>query len=184
MKLTRMSRICLALLLFVCGAVSADQSDPALIQLYKDLSNAEDAATASQIEGNIWKIWLSAPNAEATELLKKTTDAMSQSDYREALILATQLTEDYPDYAEAWNKRATIYYLIGNYDQSVNDIYETLKREPKHFGAISGLGLIFQRQGKLEPALSAFEQVLSISPQSMHARRNAELIREQLGSEI
>lgn len=162
----------------------SDQSDPALPELYEALKQASDPAQAAQIESQIWQVWLQAPDEESTDLLMKTARAMQQTDFREALILSTQLTEDYPDYAEGWNKRATVFYLMGNYDMSVSDIYETLKREPRHFGAISGLGLIFQRRGNLEGALAAFEQVLAISPQSINARRNAQQIRQELGSEI
>lgn len=162
----------------------ADQNDPELVELYNSLSAAPDAATAGEIESAIWQKWLEAPDGKSNDLLMKTTAAMRESNFRQALAYATELVDAYPDYAEAWNKRATVYYLLGNFDSSVSDIYETLRREPRHFGAISGLGLIFQRKGDLEGALAAFEQVLEISPQSINARRNAELIKQELGDEI
>jgi len=168
----------------LAASTSADQSDPSLPKLYEELADAADATVAERIEETIWQRWLQAPDDKSSELLLKITSAMRVSDFREALIFATQLTDAYPEYAEGWNKRATIYYLVGNYDKSVSDIHETLKLEPKHFGAISGLGLIFQRRGNLEAALTAFEQVLTISPQSINARRNAAMIRKELGSEI
>lgn len=182
---TRFSLLVVALLACIATTTAwSDQSDPALPALYDQLEQAVDASQAIEIESKIWQIWLQAPEGGATELLNKTVSAMQEQDLREALILSTQLVESYPDYSEGWNKRATLFYLMGNYDKSVNDIYETLKREPRHFGAIAGLGLIFQRRGDLEGALAAFEQVLAISPQSINALRNAEQIRQELGSEI
>ena len=89
-----------------------------------------------------------------------------------------------PDFAEGWNKRATLHYLLGDNDSSVADIRETLIREPRHFGAISGLGLIFMRQNNFEAALHAFEQVLIISPGSASAKSNVEYIRNESGTGI
>lgn len=162
----------------------ADQTDPALPGLFTSLESADSAATARQLESSIWEKWLEAPNADADRLLRKTTSALSENDLREALLVSTELVEQYPEYAEGWNKRATIYYLMGNFDESVADIKMTLSLEPRHFGAISGLGLIFRYRGELKPALAAFEQVLKISPQSYQAQRGVEELRNSIGREI
>lgn len=171
-------------LLLVTGASLADQTDPELPALFTSLENASDAAAARELESSIWEKWLEAPDSDADRLLRKTTTALSENDLREALLASTELVEQYPDYAEGWNKRATIYYLMGNFDDSVADIKTTLSLEPRHFGAISGLGLIFRHRGELEPALAAFEQVLKISPQSYQARRGVEELRQSIGREI
>ncbi len=165
-------------------AALADQNDPELPRLFTSLENAADASAAREVESSIWQKWLEAPDAEADRLLRETTTAMSANDLREALVASTALVEQYPDYAEGWNKRATVYYLMGNFDNSVADIKTTLSLEPRHFGAISGLGLIFRQRGELEPALAAFEQVLKISPQSYQAKRGVEEMRNRIGREI
>ena len=109
---------------------------------------------------------------------------MQARDLDAALETADALIARAPEFAEAWNRRATIHYLRGDDDESVADIRETLALEPRHFGAISGLGLIFLRRGDLEAALDAFEQVLEISPASANAKRSVERVRGELGREI
>lgn len=162
----------------------ADQNDPKLPDYYDELRAAESHSDAVDIESRIWQTWLVAPDDKADRLLHAVVDAMEQRDLREALIASSILVENYPDYAEGWNKRATIYYLMGDFDSSVADIGETLRLEPRHFGAISGLGLIFRANGDLEASLNAFEQVLQISPQSLNAQRSVAELKIQLGSEI
>ncbi|MBX2825508.1 MAG: hypothetical protein KTR33_12315 [Gammaproteobacteria bacterium] len=164
--------------------IFADQNDPELPQLFQRLENASSPVDARQLESEIWQLWLVAPDDASDRLLRATVEAMSQQDFREALLASNELVDTYPDYAEGWNKRATIHYLMGNFDSSVIDISETLRREPRHFGAISGLGLIFQAKGDLEASLDAFEQVLIISPQSLNAQRSVADLKQRLGREI
>ena len=99
-----------------------------------------------------------------------------------ALRLCSQLVDSTPDFAEGCNQRATLHYLMGDNDSSVADIREMIL--PRHFGAISGLGLISMRQKNFDAALDAFEQVLIISPGSASAKSNAERIRNESGTEI
>lgn len=171
-------------LLITPAGVLADQSDPALPDLYLQLQSAPDGSTAAVLEAQIWQIWLDAPDGPSLALVQQISMSMDQGDLDISLALCNRLVDLYPDYAEAWNKRATVHYLMSSYDDSVADILETLKREPRHFGAISGLGLIFHRSGKLEEALGAFEQVLEISPQSANAKRSVEQLRQELGKGI
>jgi len=173
-----------ALLLTLSPGVRGDQSDPALSDLYRQLLNAPDGATAASLESRIWQVWLKAPDERSQALLQSVSQSMDLRNYEEALSLSSELVELYPAYAEAWNKRATVYYLMSDFDASVSDILETLKREPRHFGAISGLGLIFSRSGKLDEALGAFEQVLEISPRSANAQRSVQQLRQELGKGI
>ena len=162
----------------------ADQRSEALPALFEALLEARSAADAARLEGLIWREWLEPPDAASRELLADLDAAMGDRDLDRALALADELVESAPGFAEAWNKRATIRYLRGEDDASVSDIRETLRLEPRHFGAISGLGLIFLRQGDAEAALGAFEQVLTISPASGNARRSVEQVRRGLGREI
>lgn len=162
----------------------ADQTDERLQSLFTELKLASDAEEASAIESKIWQLWLEAPDENASLLMSQVSQAMSSGQLDLALRLSNQLIDSAPDYAEAWNKRATIHYLMGDDDSSVADIGETLSLEPRHFGAISGLGLIFLRQRDLESALDAFEQVLIISPASRSALLSVERVRQEIEREI
>ena len=166
------------------GEARADQRSEALPALFDSLLDADGAAAAARIEGRIWQEWLDAPDATSRALLGEIDAAIRVRDPERALSLADELVETAPAFAEAWNKRATIHYLLGDDDASVLDIRETLALEPRHFGAISGLGLIFLRQGDEAAALGAFEQVLTISPASGNARRSAERLRRELDRDI
>lgn len=167
----------------VTGAI-ADQRDAKLPVLFERLEMASAAAEAQQIESEIWLIWLAGEDTQSDQMMKRVVSAMGDNDLDEALIASSELIELNPEFAEAWNKRATIHYLMGNLNSSVEDIHRTLQLEPRHFGAISGLGLIFLRKGNLSAALEAFEQVLLITPQSINAQRSIEQVRSQIGEEI
>ncbi|MBX2879848.1 MAG: tetratricopeptide repeat protein [Granulosicoccus sp.] len=171
-------------LLAVAVAGNADQTDPRLPELFDSLKKAGDASDSREVESQIWQIWLEAPDSNADLLMRQVTQAMSSGQLALALRLSNQLVDSSPTYAEAWNKRATVHYLLGDDDQSVADIRETLLLEPRHFGAISGLGLIFVRQGNMDAALDAFEQVLEITPASASARQSIERVQRELGREI
>ena len=168
----------------VIPIATADQGDPELDALFKDLGKAEDASAARRLEGRIWQRWLLAPDAESQELILQIESTMRSGLLEAALDAADALVERAPDYAEGWNKRATVRYLIGDYDGSIEDIRRTLLLEPRHFGAISGLGLIYLRQNDKVAALAAFEHVLEISPSSSNALATAERVRRELESDI
>lgn len=175
----------LALVATVCLSIgSALADDRSLDRLFDELRQAASSVEAAEIESRIWTRWLEAPDAAGERLLESVLVAMNRRDHDTALDRATLLVERYPDYAEAWNKRATIHYLRGEYARSVADIEATLELEPRHFGAISGLGLIFLRRGDPASALEAFRAVLEISPRSANARRSVAAMRRALGDEI
>jgi len=175
---------CLASCLMVVGTATADQTADELPALFDELRSAVDQQAATEIESRIWQHWLKAPDDGAKALMSQITLAMQEGQMDLAIVLSNQLIDSNPNFSEAWNKRATVHYLMGNNDASVADIRETLALEPRHFGAISGLGLIFMRQGNFEAALQAFEQVLTISPASTNAKRSAQRMRDELGREI
>ncbi len=174
----------LLLLLSVSGVVGADQRDTRLPGMFERLEMASSAAEAKEIESEIWLVWLSNDDQRSDQLMKRIVSEMGRNDLDEALIVANELVDLNPEFAEAWNKRATLHYLMGDLNSSVEDIHRTLQLEPNHFGAMSGLGLIFLRKGNLSAALEAFEQVLRITPQSINAQRSAERVRSQIGEEI
>jgi Flp pilus assembly protein TadD len=94
-------------------------------------------------------------------------------------LIFSQIVANFPDFAEGWNKRATLYYLVGNTDASIEDIKKTLELEPRHFGALSGLGLVYLQQGKLALAEEAFQQLITVHPNSPSAQENLRLVKEQ-----
>ena len=129
------------LVLLFCGNTIADSKDRdvRLDQLFKQLKNIE-ATKAIEIENKIWKIWSIHPSNDRrgyrlTELLAQGSFLMTQKELREAYGVFSQIILADPNWSEAWNKRATVFYLMGRYQDSLNDIDEVLKRESRHFGA-------------------------------------------------
>ena len=159
---------------------AADQQDPRLGELFVALAEAPDTATAVTIEAAIWQIWLDGGDSKLNELMVQGIEAVNERRFRDAIGRFTELIHNAPAFAEAWNKRATVYYLMDRLEDSVRDIERTLALEPRHFGAISGMGLIFLRRGDEEGALGAFEKVLEINPHARGARFYVERLRERL----
>jgi len=162
----------------------ADQHAPELPGLFEELAHNDDISRAQQIEQSVWGHWLTGPDKTSDILMVQIQGALQQGRPQVGLVLCNQLIDQYPEYAEAWNKRATFYYLMNRLDESVQDIQTTLTLEPNHFGALSGLGLILMRTGDAEGALAAFEAVLEINPMSLSAQQNAAQARDQLGTDI
>ncbi len=167
----------------LAGSVArADQTDRRLGPLFERLTAAPDAASAIAIEAEIWRLWLDSGDAEVDALMGRGIAAMSAGDLAAAIEMFGQVIGRAPAFAEGWNKRATAYYLNDDLEASVADIRATLALEPRHFGALSGMGLIFIRTGDARGALAAFEAVLEVHPQSLGARARVESLRGRLGS--
>lgn len=163
---------------------TADQKHTALPDLFGKLKLASSPQQAVMIETEIWKKWYEREGTGGGDSMTEAIDAMSSGRYTVALNLLNSLVSAQPDFAEAWNRRATIHYLLGNYDDSLADIEKTLTLEPRHFGALSGIGLIMQQLGENDKALHAFEQVLEISPQNIGAAKSIKQLEEKLGVSI
>ena len=160
------------------GQAWADQKDKRLPGLFADLKKAPTPETAAAIEGQIWEIWVEANDPELDKLMAKGWEELNAEDYDSALKDFTQLIEKKPDFAEAWNKRATLYYLMSDYQKSLSDIARTLKLEPRHFGALSGLGLVNIQLEKYEDAAKAYERVLKLAPHDPGAQHNLDAVQE------
>ena len=129
---------------FAAGApAEARQDDPRLDALFEQLLASDDRETARRIEGTIWRIWTESGSATIDELMTLGVAAMGNGQFDTALESFDAIIEAAPDFAEGWNKRATVYYLIEEYPASVRDVEATLRLEPRHFGALSGMGLIY-----------------------------------------
>ena len=158
--------ILITLALGFSGNISkADQNDPRLPKLFESLKSAADAKTAQVTASDIWRIWSEKPDDKRiAELLRQGTEQMNAGQLRKAEKLFTLVINSAPDFAEAWNKRATVYFLMGAYDLSKKDIAQTIAREPQHFGAWSGLGLVETHIGNYDAALKAYEKAARIHP--------------------
>ena len=172
--------IVLLLLLGLAVPAAADQSDPRLDRLFEQLYHAPDPLAAQAVEHAIWEIWLTSEDDVVNALMSEGVAAMRRRDFPTALRSFDRMVEVAPDYAEGWNKRATLYYLIGAYEDSLDDIVRTLELEPRHFGALSGRGMILQDLGRSEEALTAFEAALDLNPQMPGARLSVEALRKLL----
>jgi tetratricopeptide (TPR) repeat protein len=134
-------------------------------------------------QGAVWQVWSRSGNPEVDALLKSGIRHMEEGRMGQAVEAFTRIIERLPDFAEGWNKRATAYYMMGDYDQSLKDCDEVIKRNPQHFGALSGYGLIYIRRGELERALEYFERALEINPNMESVEQSIELIRYKLSKD-
>ena len=125
---------------------------------------APDEASAKHVEARIWAQWLHTPSDTAALLMMRAKAAMDAQQMDVALKLLDALVKLRPDWVEAWNRRATLYYLRNDYGHSLQDIQQVLIREPRHFGALAGLGMIMQDLGDDKRALDAFRKALAINP--------------------
>lgn len=132
--------------------------------LFGALKAAPDQESAKAVEARIWALWTATPSDTAALLMQRAKVAMDGKDTDVALKLLDAVIKLRPDYVEAWNRRATIYYLQNDYRRSMEDIRQVLIREPRHFGALAGLGMIMQETGDDKHALDAFRKALAINP--------------------
>jgi tetratricopeptide (TPR) repeat protein len=123
-----------------------------------------EAGNSSLIEQKIWSLWTSSDSPTAEVLLRQAEKAMDAGAPAESLSILDRLIGAHPDFAEAWNKRATLYYLMHKDDKALADIARALDLEPRHFGALAGRGMIYQRQKKYTDALDAYREALAINP--------------------
>ena len=144
----------------------ADHNDPTynLDTLFGALKIAPDETSAKAIEDRIWALWVTSRSDTCNLLMSRVQDATDDKDYDLALRLLDAVIAIKPDYVEAWNRRATVYYLKQDYAHSIADIAEVLVREPRHFGALAGLGMMLQEIGDDKHALEAYRKALAVDP--------------------
>ena len=161
-------RTCLAALLgLMLGTNVLAQnggSSTMLDTLFAKLQTATDPMAIQSLEGAIWEQWVMVPDGPQRELMLRGIGEMQQRQLKQSVETFSKLIEMAPELSEAWNKRATAYWLLGNFPASLNDICETVKREPRHFGAYSGLGMIRAEMGEYPRAVAAFELAKQHNP--------------------
>jgi tetratricopeptide (TPR) repeat protein len=142
--------------------------------LFGALKAAPDEASARHVEARIWALWMQTPSDTAAVLMMRAKAAMDAQQLDVALKLLDAVVKLRPDYIEGWNRRATLYYLRNDYAHSLEDIEQVLVREPRHFGALAGLGMIMQDLGDEKRALDAFRKALAVNP---HLEKVPELVK-------
>jgi tetratricopeptide (TPR) repeat protein len=155
-----------ALTLAACGMNESARlrTDPALDGLFTQLAQAPDADAAAPVEQAIVARWLESGSPTVDILLERAAAAESAGDSDLAIRFLDEATDLAPDYAETWNRRANIAYRAEDYSGAIAAIQETLKREPRHFAALVGLGLIYEELGQQPAALEAYRAALAVHP--------------------
>ena len=151
-----------------------------LDDLFLQLRTAATQSAAVSAEQQISAIWLDSGDPDINLQMRLAMQAMDELYYDSALKVFSNIIVLRPDYAEAWNKRATLYYLVGNYQESLNDIERVLALEPRHFGAIAGKGMVMLKLGRQEEALAAFKQAVAIDPALTNIEAEIAMIEARL----
>ncbi len=182
-----MTRVIMAfaafLIVTLVSNAQARQEDRRLDDLFDKLLATTERDVAQTIEASIWRIWIESGDEVLDKLMRRGVLAMQSGAFDIALTAFDAIIESDPDFAEGWNKRATLYYLMEEYDASVRDVERTLALEPRHFGALSGMGLIYTAIDEDKAALEWFERALTVNPHLPFIRLRAEAIRKKLRGE-
>ncbi len=169
---------CLVLLISLCTPASVPSATNKILpisarlvsntgelnNLFDKLAMAESSVEVQQLQAKIWNVWMDSGVTEVNTWMDQGCKAMSAGEYTKAITIFTKITEEMPSYVEGWNKRATAYYMQGNYNASLQDIFRTLSIEKRHFGALSGLVTIYMANKDYKEALKVLEQILLICP--------------------
>ncbi len=126
----------------------------------------------------IWQIWSRSGDAEIDRLFARGVEHMQSQSFDDALKVFDEIVRRRPAFAEGWNKRATVYFLLGENEKSLRDCDQVLERNPRHFGALAGAGQIHLRLGHLQQALDFFQRALQVNP-NLHAIREASPLIER-----
>ena len=157
------------------------RSNAMLDTLFAKLQTATDPMAIQSLETAIWEQWTMVPDPKQRALMLRGIAEMQQQELKSAAETFTKLIELAPELSEAWNKRATAYWLLGEFQASMSDICETVKREPRHFGAYSGLGMIRAEMGEPGRAVAAFELAKKYNPHIVGIDAEIERLKAQGG---
>ena len=152
---------------------------PVLTQALRD----PDRDVRTSAERSLWRVWSRSGDPDADKVFVRGVEEMQRGDLGEAVGTFTEIIKRKPDFAEAWNKRATAYYMTGEFEKSLADCDEVMKRNPVHFGALSGYGLIYLQLGKPEDALLYFERALDVNPNLAGIEQAVQAIKKLLAQQ-
>ena len=179
----------LVLSLFFFSNISAEERKNELDKLFVQLKNTKDLSSAKIVENKIWEIWLIHPSNDRrgfrlTELLTQGSRLMNRRQFSKAYEIFTQIIAVEPDWAEAWNKRATVLYLMKEYESSLADIKITLVLEPRHFGALSGQALNYIELNLYEKAIDSYKNAQKIYPVMDGAKKMIPQLQEIIKDQV
>ena len=170
-----LARTLIVFLLFAFS-IKADQNDARLEDLFDILSTTESDVQINEVTSNIWDIWYETNDPSIEADFYRGLESMRTGDLMMAVAFFTRVIDKNPNFAEGWNKRATVYYMLGKFDASMMDIHETLKLEPRHFGAMDGMGLIFIHLEQFDKAIDIYNQMLKIFPNNSFTKQKKEML--------
>ena len=147
-----------------------------LIEALKD----PDYGVRVLAERSLWQVWSRSGDPEVDRLFQIGLERMREPAPQAAIRTFSEVIQKKPEFAEAWNKRATVYYLIGEYDKSLADCEEVIKRNPLHFGALSGFGMNYIQLRQLENALEYFQRALRVNPNLEQVEATVAALKELL----
>jgi tetratricopeptide (TPR) repeat protein len=147
---------------------------------FETLGKTRDPEQAAAVADRIWEIWRDSGSETVNLLMQWADDAVAEKKYPAALDFLDQVITLLPDYAEGWNKRATLHFNMNAYRKSMADINEVLKREPRHFGALAGMAMILEQAGHDADALAAWEKMLDVYPANRDAQKKVTELKEKL----
>ena len=170
-----LARTLIVFLLFAFS-IKADQNDARLENLFDILSKTESDIQINKVTSSIWDIWHETNDSSIEADFYRGLESMRTGDLIMAVAFFTRVIDKNPNFAEGWNKRATVYYMLGKFDASMMDIHETLKLEPRHFGAMDGMGLIFIHLEQFDQAIDIYDQMLKIFPNNSSTKQKKEML--------
>ncbi|MEM0900416.1 MAG: hypothetical protein AAGI92_10765 [Pseudomonadota bacterium] len=163
--------------------VPLEQAVSRLDELFGDLKRAANSSYAETIAQSIWAEWFKSGSATIDLWMNWAREATRERDFHIALDYLDQIVTQEPDFAEGWNRRATVHFMMNNYAKSMSDITRVLELEPRHFGALSGMAIILERTGRKEAALKAWSETLSVYPAMENAQNAVIRLEEELGGD-
>ena len=180
MRLLRLALAILWLGLALAPAASAGPREDQLDKMFARLKQTTSESEAQALTQAIWILWTTSDDSNVNDMMRRGLRMMSAQNYDEALQIFDRMVKYAPEFAEGWNKRATVHYMLGNFQESVADIQKTLALEPRHFGALSGLGMINVELDRNRDALKAFEEALKANPFLPGSRQQVQELKKKL----
>ena len=150
----------------------SDQNSSKLDDLFDELFNVQDISQQNKIVSNIWAEWTKIDNPESQKIMDMVPYFFQTRNYDEAIEALSYLIEKEPNFSEAYNKRATFYFMMGDFENSMKDIEITLALEPRHFGALDGMSRILISYKKYDQAFKVYEEMMNLMPNdvSLHMK--------------
>ena len=169
--------------LFNLSVSYADQNSPKLDDLFSQLYEVKSYKEQSLIVSQIWEEWLITENSEAQTIMDNMPYFFSSKNYKDAIASLDFIIQEEPDFAEAYNKRATFFFMMGDYESSMRDIEATLYLEPRHFGALDGLSRILIYYKNYEEAFKVYEEMKRLMPNDITVDMKIDRLNQIISNE-